>query len=889
MRVMLVALAAIAAGLVGAGPAHGDTPTQRPERVTLQLKWLHQFQFAGYYAAQVKGFYKDEGLEVTIRQGGPDRPPVATVLSGEAQYSIGDSDLVTTRINGQPIVALAAIFQHSPYVILSRQDRNIRVPSDLIGAKVMLSGDQGAVQLRAMLQSEGIDPKRVDIVPQSWNLDDLIAGEVDAISAYATVEPAMLLARGVSPATMRSRDYGIDFYGDILFTTEAEIAKNPERTAAFLRATRKGWDYALSHGDEIAGLILGMDGVVQRGLTRAMLVREAVEMRPFILPDVVEIGHMNPGRFEHIARTLAKQGLVRTDYSLKGLMYEPGAGIDPWLLRWLTGAGLAVFGLVALGFLWNMQIHRKVRERTQELQAEVTHRTEVQHQLKTSQELVQLMFGTAAAGIVMNTPDRRFLMANPAYHALVGYTADELRRIDMRELSHPDDQHRYDTLRDKMLAGEFDSFSDEKRYLTKDGAAVWVHCTVSLVRSAQGQPTHVISVIEDITQRRATQDKLRLSEALLVIAGRTAQLGGWMLDLAENRVIWSDEVCRLHGMPVGSSPPLPLALEFYAPEWREKITAVVNACIRNGTPFDEELEMIAATGRRLWVRSIAEAQRDSSGVITHIHGSCQDITERRQAQASILRLNAELEDRVRRRTAQLEAANRELEAFSYSVSHDLRSPLNSINGYSQMMERLGLEKVGEQGRHYLSRIRAATQQMGELIEGLLSLAKLSRDPMRSGVVDLAAIARQAAQLCREREPERQVQIHIEADLLASGDPLLLTVVMNNLIGNAWKFTSRRETALIDVGRELGAQGETVYFVKDNGAGFDMAYVDKLFGTFQRLHSPLDFAGTGIGLATVQRIIFRHGGRVWANAIEGQGAEFYFTLGAVDGPGAEPAV
>ncbi len=206
-----------------------------------------------------------------------------------------------------------------------------------------------------------------------------------------------------------------------------------------------------------------------------------------------------------------------------------------------------------------------------------------------------------------------------------------------------------------------------------------------------------------------------------------------------------------------------------------------------------------------------------------------------------------------------------------------------------MMERLGLEKVGEKGAHYLSRIRAATQQMGELIEGLLSLAKFSRDPMRSGVVDLAAIARQAAQLCREREPARQVQIHIEADLLASGDPLLLTVVMNNLIGNAWKFTSRRETALIDVGRELGAQGETVYFVKDNGAGFDMAYVDKLFGTFQRLHSPLDFAGTGIGLATVQRIIFRHGGRVWANAVEGQGAQFYFTLGTVDGAGAVPSV
>lgn len=874
----MASLAALVLWTGATGPAFATDGVRQPERVTLQLKWRHQFQFAGYYAAQAKGFYKDEGLEVTIREGGPDRPPVATVLSGQAQYSIGDSDLVTTRINGQPIVALAAIFQHSPYVIMSRQDRNIRVPSDLIGAKVMLSEDQGAIQLRAMLQSEGIDPKRVNIVPQSWNLDDLIAGEVDAMSAYATVETAMLLARGVAPSTIRSLDYGIDFYGDILFTTEAEVAKNPGRTAAFLRASRKGWDYALSHGDEIAGLIMGMDGVAQRGLTRAMLVREAVDMRPFILPDVVEIGHMNPGRFEHIARTLANQGLVRADYSLKGLMYEPDAGIDPWLLRWLTGAGLAGFALVALGFLWNMQIRRKVRERTRELQAEVSHRAEVQQQLKVSQEMVQLMFGTTAAGLVMNTPEGRLLMANPAYFAITGYTENELRSMDMRKRTHPEDLPRYVGLRNRMLEGEFDAFSDDQRCMKKDGSFVWIHATVSLVRAANGTPTHVIAVVEDITARRATEDKLRQSEMLLEIAGRTAQLGGWMLDLSADHVLWSDEVCKIYDMPLGSKPLLHDALQFCAPEWREKITAAVAHCRREGIPFDEELEIITASGRRVWVRSIAEASRDSSGEITKIHGSCQDITERKQAQESILRLNAELEDRVRRRTAQLEAVNQELEAFSYSVSHDLRSPLNTIDGFSQLMERLSADKVGEQGRHYLSRIRAGTRQMGELIEALLSLAKLTRDPMRSATVDLTDIASRAAQACRERDPARQVQVHIQDGLLAHADPVLLSVVMNNLVSNAWKFTSRQPSARIDIGCEVGAYGETVYFVKDNGAGFDMAYVDKLFGTFQRLHSPSDFAGTGIGLATVQRIISRHGGRVWADAVEGQGAAFYFTLG-----------
>ncbi len=864
-----------------AGSAHAAPDSKPPERVTLQLKWLHQFQFAGYYAAQAKGFYSEEGLDVTIREGGADRPVIATVLKGAAHYGIGDSDLLINRINGQPIVALAAIFQHTPYVIMSRADRGIRSPSDLVGARVMLSDDQGSIQLRAMLKREGIDPQRVNILPQTWKLEDLIEGRVDAVSAYSTVEPALLRARGVAPATMRSLDYGVDFYGDILFTTETEAAKFPDRTAAFLRATRKGWEYAFTHEQEIADLITGMKGVQQRGLTREALLEEAAQMRPLVLPDLVEIGHLNPGRLDATARTLASLGMVKADYSLAGLMFEPRTGLHPSLVRWLAGAVLGVVSLLALVLLWNLQMRRSVRERTRQLQAEVLRRTEAQQQLKVSQDMVQLMFGTAATGIVMNTPDGRFLMANPAYYAIVGYTEADLQAMDTRELTHPDDRARYTAQRDRMLSGELESFSDEKRYVTKDGSAVWVHSTVSMVRSASGEATHIISVTEDITGRRAIQDKLHQSEALLRIAGRTARIGGWMLELPPGRVLWSDEVCKIHEVPPGTSPSLQEALQFYAsPEWRGKMAAVVQACIDSGTPFDEEMEIISAGRHRVWVRVIGEVVRDDGGHIIRLHGSTQDITERRHAQEVILRLNAELEERVRQRTSQLEAVNRELEAFSYSVSHDLRSPLNTIDGFSQLMERMASDKVGEKGKHYLSRIRAGTRQMGELIEGLLSLAKLSRDPLRAGTVDLARIATQVVQACREREPERAVELHIQENLLALGDPLLLSVVIQNLLGNAWKFTSLQPSARIDVGCKTGEDGEAIYFVSDNGAGFDMAYANKLFGTFQRLHSSTDYAGTGIGLATVKRVIDRHGGRVWAEAAEGQGATFYFTLGAV---------
>ena len=270
-------------------------------------------------------------------------------------------------------------------------------------------------------------------------------------------------------------------------------------------------------------------------------------------------------------------------------------------------------------------------------------------------------------------------------------------------------------------------------------------------------------------------------------------------------------------------------------------------------------------------------------LIRQVHALQKRSRELGVAREEILRLNGELEERVRQRTAQLEAANRELEAFSYSVSHDLRTPLKSIDGFSHLLERAVADKAGEKGRHYLHRIRAGVRQMGELIDGLLSLAQLSREKMQGSKVDLAAIARSVAQECQERDPHRQARILIQDTMPAIGDPRLLSVILQNLLGNAWKFTSRRDEACIEVGSQPGAAHETVFFVRDNGAGFDMAYAKKLFGTFERLHAPSDFAGTGLGLATVKRIIERHGGRVWAEGRENEGAVFYFTLAPADVP------
>ncbi len=286
----------------------------------------------------------------------------------------------------------------------------------------------------------------------------------------------------------------------------------------------------------------------------------------------------------------------------------------------------------------------------------------------------------------------------------------------------------------------------------------------------------------------------------------------------------------------------------------------------NGYLTDYPLTIWGSDGKLTPVLYNASVYKDERGKVLGVFAAARDVTAQQKA-----------EKEIKQHTLALQTANKELEAFSYSVSHDLRTPLRAIDGFSQAVIEDYSEKLDDQGKNYLQRIRSATQRMGHLIDDMLALSNISRVEMRHETVDLSAFANDVMMELQSNEPNRKIKWKIEPDLQTEGDPQLLRVALANLLGNAWKYTNKTENPDIKFGVKKDINGKREFFVSDNGAGFDMAYADKLFGTFQRLHSMAEFPGSGVGLAIVQRVIHRHGGQVRGQGLLDRGATFYFWL------------
>lgn len=359
---LFIGLALFSAGSVFASvtfDASGLTP------ITVQLKWKHQFQFAGYYAAVEKGFYQEAGLNVTLKEAGPSIQPVEEVLSGRAQYGVANSELMLYRLKGEPVVALAAIIQHSPVVLMSLKDSNIFSPQDLIGKRVMYpSGAYGANTL-GILHKEGVELSQITSVPLSFNIMDLVDNNVDAMVGYVTDQPFLLKEKGIPYNLIDYRNYGVDFYGDVLFSSEKIVDTKPNEVALFRAATIKGWQYAIENSDEIIQLILERYHTLK---TEDELRYEAVETIKLIVPKLVDMGHMNPGRWTHIAETFVGLGMAEGVFQDDGFIYIPEKKkaelAKEFFFRVVVVIVAVALFFIAILFYFNKKLKDAVSEKT---------------------------------------------------------------------------------------------------------------------------------------------------------------------------------------------------------------------------------------------------------------------------------------------------------------------------------------------------------------------------------------------------------------------------------------------------------------------------------------------------------------------------------------------
>jgi len=467
---------------------------------------------------------------------------------------------------------------------------------------------------------------------------------------------------------------------------------------------------------------------------------------------------------------------------------------------------------------------------------------------------------------------------NAGAEAVFGFGAGDMvgRPITRLIPAARSDEER--TILDRIRRGEpVRHFETQRQHA--DGRLLDVSITVSPIRDADGKVVGASKVARDVTEAKRVQRALRESEERLRLAIEAACLGTWETNYRTGKLLWSARQEELMGYAPGTFPGTWEAFQALVhPEDRAQLEAARQEALGAEGRYQTELRFVLRDGRVRWGYVRGQLLRGPDGQPERMLGIELDVTERRQAEEAVRRLNAELELRVGERTAQLETANKELESFSYTVSHDLRAPLRAINGFALAVQEDYGAQLPEEGRRFLQNVRNGALRMGHLIDDLLAFSRLSRSPLRRQAVDSTAIVREALAELGWPVAGRMIELRLGAMPTTEADAALLKQVWVNLLSNALKYTRKREHAVIETGcREQG--GETVFFVRDNGSGFDPRYAHKLFGVFQRLHRAEDFEGTGVGLAIVQRVVNRHGGRVWAESELERGASFYFTLRA----------
>ena len=513
---------------------------------------------------------------------------------------------------------------------------------------------------------------------------------------------------------------------------------------------------------------------------------------------------------------------------------------------------------------------------------DITAQKEAQLAQQEQAEFLRLFYELPFIGMSMSLPgSTKWVQVNSQLCAILGYTREELLQRSWAELTPQPDLAQNLALRDAMLANQADNYKMRKRFVRKDGSFVHTEIDVRAVRHPDGSIKHLFSTIKDITERLQAEAALREQTNRLEVAEAMAGLGSWVYDTRTHVAWWSRQMYRNIGLDEALGPPVDMVayLECFHPEDRALVDSFMRSVPKSMEVSTAEFRRHPDLGPLRWFRGSVQSKALETRGHYSFSGTLLDITPLKLAQTTLEETNAALEQRVNERTAQLRGLNEELEAFSYTVSHDLKAPLRGIDGYSQLLEEEHSSQLNEEGRQFLTRIRRGVLQMGDLISGLLDYSRMERRTMEQQRVDVPVLVAQVIEGHSADIDSTRVRLSLQLEpMVLQLDREGMAVVLRNLVGNAIKFSRTRDQPEV----EIGARSEgprRILWVRDNGVGFDMKYHDRIFGIFQRLQRAEDYQGTGLGLALVAKAVQRMGGRVWAESQPGQGATFYLEFPA----------
>lgn len=846
-------------------PIYGRSGNNSPsQKIKLQLKYYHQFQFAGYYAALHKGFYKEEGLDVELIEGG-NLNSIDLVLAGKANYGIAANDILIERINKKPIQLLATIFQSSPSIFLCLESSNIHTAQDLIGKKVMLLDEFRDPELLAIFYQEGIKIEDINRIHTSYNIYDLIDGKTDALNAYSTNEPFFLKEKNIRYTIIYPKTYGIDFYGDGIFTTESEIKNHPKRVDAFLRASKKGWEYALNNSDEIIDLLLDQYNVNQ---TKDHLRFEAEQIKTLIRNDYIEIGHINPGRLENIAKICAQMGMIPKNYDLSGFIYKPETYKTPIWLKWvLVIIVLISFAITMISyylFFFNRQLQKAVAKQTASLsEKNLALKIEIEERIKT--ELALKQSETRFREMIENLPSGAILVegesifSNKKAHEITGYTNEEIPTLDSW----------FSTLYKDKKEENFQLYLETKVNNFKNSTITTIICKDGLEKQvefhAYSFDKKEIWLMNDITERQRIAEALKISEHKLRTYFEESPNGMVIFNSQTKIISPNPAFIKLMDIPEEKISQIFIS-DFFAPKNQPQNKEQLKHLFMEGKAQGEVIaRTITGVDIPVYISSVRLNPHEFLAFIL-------DISALKRAENELL---AALE--------KAQESDRLKSAFLANMSHEIRTPMNGILGFSQLLMKNNLSR--EKKEQYIDILNQNGKQLLEIINNIIDISFLevkqlkintSHFSIQKLLGDLQIFFNLEKAKYRKEMLEisfiNYVPIHLDHIISDSGK---IKQILINLINNALKFTKEGG---IKISTWIN-ESKLFFAVEDTGIGIPLEKQQLIFERFGQIENiyTRQFGGAGLGLPISKGIIELLNGELYLESEEDVGSKFEFFI------------